>query len=50
MVTEGWLRQEWKRMGEGREGTSYWNGRVVRWNSKAIVDYTRCRTGKGKPT
>ena len=22
-------------------------GRIVRWNSKALVNYTRCRTGKG---
>lgn len=22
-------------------------GRVVRWNGRALINYTRCRTGKG---
>lgn len=49
VVTEGGLRQEWKKMREReRRVKGCGMGRVIGWKGrKAIVNYTRCRTGKG---
>jgi len=47
-ITEGGLKQMWKRMREEErrvKGTGM--GRVVKWNRKARVAYVQCRTGKG---
>jgi len=48
VITEGGLRQEWKRRrAEERKVKGTGMGRVVRWNRKARVNYVHCRTGKG---
>jgi len=48
VITEGGLRQEWKRRRvEERKVKGTGMGRVVRWNRKARVNYVHCRTGKG---
>ena len=48
VITEGGLRQEWKRSrAEERKVKGSGVGRVVRWNRKARVNYVHCRTGKG---
>ncbi|KAF8419213.1 hypothetical protein EV426DRAFT_702095 [Tirmania nivea] len=47
-ITEGGLRQEWKRMREAeRKVAGTGGGRVVRWGRKARLNYVHCRTGKG---
>jgi len=47
VITEGGLRQEWKRRrAEERKVKGTGMGRVVRWNSRAQVNYVHCRTGK----
>ncbi|KAF8418709.1 hypothetical protein EV426DRAFT_311223 [Tirmania nivea] len=46
-ITEGGLRQEWKRLREAeRKVAGTGGGRVVRWGRKARVNYVHCRTGK----
>jgi len=48
VITEGGLRQEWKRRrAEERKVKGTGMGRVVKWNRKARVNYVHCRTGKG---
>jgi len=48
VITEGGLRQEWKRRrAEERKVKGTGMGRVVRWNRKARVNYVHYRTGKG---
>jgi len=48
VITEGRLRQEWKRRrAEERKVKETGMGRVVRWNCKARVNYVQYRTGKG---
>jgi len=47
-ITEGGLKQAWKRMREEeRRVKGAGMGRVVKWNWKARVAYVQCRTGKG---
>lgn len=48
VVIEGGLRQEWKRMREAeRKVKGCGMERVTGWKKrKAVVNYTRCRTGK----
>jgi len=47
-ITEGGLKQEWRKMREEeRRVKGAGMGRVVRWNRKARVTYVQCRTGKG---
>ena len=47
-ITEGGLKQAWKRMREEeRRVKGAGMGRVVKWNRKARVAYVQCRTGKG---
>jgi len=47
-ITEGGLKQAWKRMREEeRRVKGVGMGRVVKWNRKARVAYVQCRTGKG---
>ena len=47
VVTEGGLRQEWKRMREReRRVKGPGMGRVIGWDRKGLVNYTQCRTGK----
>jgi len=46
VITEGELRQEWKRRrAEERKVKGTRMGRVVKWNRKARVNYIHCRTG-----
>ena len=48
-ITEGGLKQAWvkKRNAERCvKGTGM--GRVLKWNRKALLNYTQCRTGKGR--
>jgi len=48
-ITEGGLKQAWvkKRKAERCvQGTGM--GRVLKWNRKALYNYTQCRTGKGR--
>jgi len=47
MVTEGGLKQGWKKMREERRVKGTGMGRVIRWNRKAHINYVHCRTGKG---
>lgn len=47
-VAEGGLRQQWKKRDKERKLQRDGTGRVVRWNRKALVNYTRYRTGKGE--
>ena len=48
VITEGGLRQEWKRRRtEERRVKRTGIGRVVKWNRKARVNYIHCRIGKG---
>ncbi|KAF8419560.1 hypothetical protein EV426DRAFT_719904 [Tirmania nivea] len=48
VITEGGVRQWYKekRTGE-RSVKGFGMGRVVKWHRKAVVNYTRCRSGKG---
>ena len=48
VITEGGLRQEWKRRrAEERKVKGTGMGRVIHWNRKARVNYVHCCTGKG---
>ena len=48
VIREGGVRQEWHRLREEErtvQGSGI--GTVIRWEKRAIINYTRCRTGKG---
>ncbi|KAF8416447.1 hypothetical protein EV426DRAFT_686075 [Tirmania nivea] len=48
IITEGGIRQWYKEMcRRERKVFGYGLGRVVRWNRRAVVNYSRCRSGKG---
>jgi len=48
-ITEGGLKQVWAKKRKAErcvKGTG--SGRVLKWNRKALLNYTQCRTGKGR--
>ena len=46
IITEGGVRQYWKKRREASERTGV--GRTIRWNRKALHNYAQCRTGMGR--
>lgn len=48
-ITEGGLKQAWtERRKAEREVKGTGMGRILRWNRKALLNYTQCRAGKGR--
>ena len=48
-ITEGDIKQEWRRKRtEERRRSDTVQGRAIKWNRKALRNYTHCRTGKGR--
>src|SRR5205807_985897 len=49
LPTEGGVKQAWERKRKAdREVTGTGRGRTLKWNRKALLNYTQCRTGKGR--
>ena len=46
-ITEGGLKQAWKKKREKERRDGSGDGKVIKWNRKARVMYVQCRTGKG---
>ena len=47
-ITEGGVRQSWKeKRRKERKVKGCGERRAIRWNRKALHNYTQCRTGKG---